>query len=130
MPGSHDWSSAVSADSTGNIFVAGQTNGLLFAAEAGTGQDIWVTKLDGSNGELLWGYQASFSVQSGVFFISLELSHFYTLWRFIVVGFLGSTGVKLGKYAACFSRRRPIAGGVLISSGLVDSSAGRAGLSA
>ncbi|CAM9844431.1 unnamed protein product, partial [Laminaria digitata] len=61
VSGSHDWSSAVSADSSGNIFVAGQTDGLLFASEAGTGQDIWVTKMDGINGELLWGYQASFS---------------------------------------------------------------------
>lgn len=59
VSGSHDWSSAVAADRSGNIFVGGQTDGNLFAPAAGDGQDIWVAKLDGVGGELLWGYQAS-----------------------------------------------------------------------
>lgn len=57
MKGSHDWSSAVATDSAGNIFVGGQTDGSLFAEAEGIGQDIWVAKLDGSGGELIWGYQ-------------------------------------------------------------------------
>ncbi|CAM9687865.1 unnamed protein product, partial [Hapterophycus canaliculatus] len=57
VKGSHDWSSAVAADRAGNIFVGGQTDGSLFADAEGAGQDIWVAKLDGSGGELVWGYQ-------------------------------------------------------------------------
>lgn len=50
----------MAADRAGNIFVGGQTDGNLFApAAAGDGQDIWVAKLDGVGGELVWGYQAS-----------------------------------------------------------------------
>lgn len=60
MPGSHDWSSAVAADRSGNIVVAGQTDGDLFRPAAGNGQDMWVSKLDGTGGDLVWGYQASF----------------------------------------------------------------------
>lgn len=61
MKGSHDWSSAVAADAAGNIFVGGQTAGNLFADAQGTGQDIWVAKLDGEGGELIWGYQVRLS---------------------------------------------------------------------
>lgn len=63
MSGSHDWSSAVAADRSGNIFVGGQTDGNLFRPAAGDGQDIWVAKLDGVGGELVWGYQASLETQ-------------------------------------------------------------------
>lgn len=59
VSGSHDWSSAVAADPDGNIFVGGETHGNLFATPSSDGQDIWVAKLDGSGGEVLWGYQAS-----------------------------------------------------------------------
>lgn len=49
----------MAADRDGNIFVGGQTDGDLFATAVGDGQDLWVAKLDGAGGELLWGYQAS-----------------------------------------------------------------------
>lgn len=49
----------MAADRNDNIFVGGQTDGDLFATAAGDGQDIWVAKLDGVGGDLLWGYQAS-----------------------------------------------------------------------
>ncbi|CBN78035.1 conserved unknown protein [Ectocarpus siliculosus] len=76
VPGSHDWSSAVATDRSGNIFVGGQTDGNLFAPwTEGDGQDIWVAKLEGEGGGLLWGYQvgsagqdmaSTLTVQSGV----------------------------------------------------------------
>ncbi|CAM9135994.1 unnamed protein product [Scytosiphon promiscuus] len=63
VKGSHDWSSAVAADRAGNIFVGGQTDGSLFAEAEGVGQDLWVAKLDGLGGELIWGYQVGSSGQ-------------------------------------------------------------------
>lgn len=47
----------MAADYAGNIFVGGQTDGSLFAEAEGVGHDIWVAKLDGLGGELIWGYQ-------------------------------------------------------------------------
>lgn len=57
--GSHEWSSAVAADTDGNFYVAGQTNGEVFDLPTGSGGDIWVAKLDGRQGTVMWGYQAS-----------------------------------------------------------------------
>lgn len=59
VAGAHDWSSAVATDTAGDFFVAGQTGGSLFSPFSGTGHDIWVVKLDGKRGDVLWGYQVN-----------------------------------------------------------------------
>lgn len=58
MPGSHDWSSAVAADPSGNFVICGQTDGGLFSPTSRAGHDIWVAKL-GSEGDIMWTYQVS-----------------------------------------------------------------------
>jgi hypothetical protein len=57
-----DSSNAIAVDSSGNVFCSGETAANLYGVYAGGSKDLWISKLSGLDGSLVWGVQQGTSV--------------------------------------------------------------------
>ncbi|MEL6556185.1 MAG: SBBP repeat-containing protein [Cyanobacteria bacterium J06621_11] len=55
----------VVTDEQGDVYIAGNTSSNLFGNKQASGTDAWVAKLDGNNGNLVWGEQFNAGVLAG-----------------------------------------------------------------
>jgi hypothetical protein len=51
-----DYANGLAVDSAGDVYLTGYTAGSLYATNAGS-RDIWVSRLSGTDGSLVWGVQ-------------------------------------------------------------------------
>ena len=60
-----DRSYGIEIDNEDNIYLTGQTDGDLFSDRNSPESEAWIAKLDGSNGEQIWGRQYGIDVTGG-----------------------------------------------------------------
>ena len=60
-----DRSYGIEIDNEDNVYLTGQTNGNLFGDRNSPESDAWVAKLNGSNGEQIWGRQYGIDTTGG-----------------------------------------------------------------
>jgi hypothetical protein len=69
--GQDDLAWAVATDRSGYVYFAGQTCGSLYGTNSG-GCDIFVSKMYGSSGDLLWGFQIGTSENDGAYSVAVD----------------------------------------------------------